>query len=180
MVFGWLFLAHFFCFCTDGHKLCETIRRKCAIVVCKWLISEYKDFTRNKYTYLDCFHRLLFSPPLAPLFSHVLNQTICMCWRGYLLDSSSDEWTQRGFPGTFQSFVRAPWWIPPGLHRTCILPSRHTAPWCCSPGSRPWCNAPNVPPCKYHWIQTHSYQTNEGRRESYVHWFKYMYIFTCS
>lgn len=85
-----------------------------------------------------------------------------MCWRVYILDNSSDEWTQHGFPGTFQSFVPAPWWIPPGLRRTCILPSKHIAPWCCSPGSHPWCNEPSVPPCKYPWILTHSWQNDGG------------------
>lgn len=98
--------------------------------------------------------------PLTLCCLTVLNYTMCMFWCVYVLDSSSDEWTQHGFPGTFQSFVPAPWWIPPGLRRTCILPSRHIAPWCCCPGSHPWCNEPSVPPCKYQWILTHSWHTN--------------------
>lgn len=110
-------------------------------------------FTFKRFTDYSSF-------PLAPCYPTVLNHTMCMCWRVHLLDNSSDEWTQHGFPGTFQSFVPAPWWIPPGLRRTCILPSRHIAPWCCSPGSHPWCSEPNVPPCKYQWILTHSWQNN--------------------
>ena len=83
----------------------------------------------------------------------------------HLLGSSWDGWTPPESPGTCWSCGRAPWWTPPGLHRTCSLPSGRTAPWCCCyQQSHPWCSGPDAPPCRRNALQKN---TNEGKKRFY-------------